>query len=85
MTLSTPNPKKSHAGDLGNIATPILGDWDTNIDIVYTILVLGDGERGVFLRSIVFPIKNIKQVNTRRNVFGQKFFKLYSKHVSCVI
>ena len=40
MILSC-DPKESHAGDLGNIATPILGD--TNIDLVDTLLTLGDG------------------------------------------
>ena len=33
--------KESHAGDLGNIATPILGE--TSIDLVDRILTLGDG------------------------------------------
>ena len=33
--------KESHAGDLGNIATPIFGD--TSIDLVDRILTLGDG------------------------------------------
>ena len=47
MILSC-DPKESHAGDLGNIATPILGD--TNIDLVDTLLTLGDGgERWLLL------------------------------------
>ena len=39
--------KESHAGDLGNIATPIFGD--TSIDLVDRILTLGDGG----LRSVL--------------------------------
>merc|ERR1719510_2137743 len=46
------DPKESHAGDLGNIATPLLGD--TNIDLVDTLLTLGDGgERDIAGRAIV--------------------------------
>ena len=33
--------KESHAGDLGNIATPLFGE--TSIDLVDRILTLGDG------------------------------------------
>ena len=40
MILSC-DEKESHAGDLGNIATPILGE--TSIDLVDRILTLGDG------------------------------------------
>jgi len=44
--------KESHAGDLGNIATPILGE--TNIDLVDRILTLGDGGvRDIAGRAIV--------------------------------
>ena len=53
--------KESHAGDLGNIATPILGE--TSIDLVDRILTLGDGgERWVLtfycsdrIATISFP------------------------------
>ena len=40
MILSC-DEKESHAGDLGNIATPIL--VETSIDLVDRILTLGDG------------------------------------------
>ena len=40
MILSC-DEKESHAGDLGNIATPIFGE--TSIDQVDRILTLGDG------------------------------------------
>merc|ERR1712060_328740 len=46
------DPKESHAGDLGNIATPLFGE--TSIDQVDTILSLGDGgERDIAGRAIV--------------------------------
>ena len=47
MILSC-DANESHAGDLGNIATPLFGT--TNIDLVDRILTLGDGGvRSVFI------------------------------------